>query len=101
TQLPHHFTPSPYPTLFRSGVGGAVAFVAAAPFEQHVGNRFRVAAHQPEQHHRDFVAAFFGEAPNHAEVDEGDAVAGEVEDVALRSEEHTSELQSRENIVCR
>src|SRR5690606_41204268 len=36
-------------------------------------------------------------------VEAGDGAAGAVEDAAVgvRSEEHTSELQSRENLVCR
>src|SRR5690606_39545517 len=40
-----------------------------------------------------------GVAVGHATVTEGDAVHTGV--TAIRSEEHTSELQSRENLVCR
>src|SRR5690606_37038665 len=51
---------------------------------------------------RDTKFAYFEEAGDLPEVLEtADALAKAALDLRLRSEEHTSELQSRENLVCR
>src|SRR3712207_8466106 len=76
---PPRSTLFPYTTLFRSDVGHG----AEATGGDH-GNRDRP-----------------GETERHRNVETGeDAVAGDV-GVDDRSEEHTSELQSRQYLVCR
>src|SRR2546430_5224704 len=86
---PPRSTLFPYTTLFRSGVRGAVdADEAAAPadeVEQRPPNLLaeRQAARREEED---------GPTP-------GQRLDGEARE--LRSEEHTSELQSQSNLVCR
>src|SRR5436309_12420283 len=80
-RLPPRSTLFPYTTLFRS-VGAARAAGSAA----RLGAR-RPAARRHEQRKRDENGGCDGAVPGSA----GDH----------RSEEHTSELQSRENLVCR
>src|SRR5207302_10527856 len=77
----------PYTTLFRSAEINAV------------GLRHRDHAVQ----HRRRRAAGAGLLAGQAEIADLDGVrrVGEVVDLRFRSEEHTSELQSRENLVCR
>src|SRR5688572_31000156 len=80
---PPRSTLFPYTTLFRSdraaGVDNRLAAHAVAGVEQHA---------QADRH------AFIGEL--------GDGLRDVVfEDLEVRSEEHTSELQSQSNIVCR
>src|SRR3712207_7820765 len=77
---PPRSTLFPYTTLFRSDPGDADEFVAA------VDAQLLFAAHQ----HR-AVGIDLGD---------GDADLAE-QPVGLRSEEHTSELQSRQYLVCR
>src|SRR2546427_2367634 len=72
---PPRSTLFPYTTLFRSGLGSASL---PAP-------RGRPA----DAHAVDFLIDTIAAAP------------GEVTLVAIRSEEHTSELQSQSNLVCR
>src|SRR5690606_41845169 len=72
---PPRSTLFPYTTLFRSRLAAMASGVAEAKL-----------AEQRRQRRRLVLAD--------GELDEADAVA-------LRSEEHTSELQSRENLVCR
>src|SRR5690606_41547060 len=84
----------PYTTLFRS------------PY-------CNIGQHMPLDRAEQLIARFldpfrFGQAPAHVETREPEAAdvrrafPADMEHVArLRSEEHTSELQSRENLVCR
>ena len=58
------------------------ATAVAGPVEQHIGHRLRVALHQAQQQGQQFPAALDREAAHHAEVDEGDAVVRQIEDVA-------------------
>src|SRR5438093_1576625 len=72
---PPRSTLFPYTTLFRSAGRGERVLDAVLLFlELHLGGR--------------------------ADLDDGDA-AGELRETLLRSEEHTSELQSLTNLVCR
>ncbi len=54
----------------------------AAPFQQHVGHRRHLLRRQAMQQTRDLAAAIHAQPPDHAEVDQGDAV--------LRQEEHVA-----------
>ncbi len=56
--------------------------VVAGPVEQHVGDVLRLALDEAEQQLQQLVAAPCREPPHHAEVDEGEAVARQVEHVA-------------------
>src|SRR5690606_41490080 len=91
--------PLPSTTLFRSGrraasraVGGAAALAAPGPLASPralpamQGRRAPPGGPGPAPHE----AAWAARAPSRGGVD-----------VVARSEEHTSELQSRENLVCR
>src|SRR3712207_7098543 len=83
---PPRSTLFPYTTLFRSGQR-LQHQRAAHPLRHQVESQQRVAQvveHAQEQHHVELVRE-----------------PGEVVDVHLRSEEHTSELQSRQYLVCR
>src|SRR3712207_8823148 len=77
---PPRSTLFPYTTLFRSeGVAVGVArLVASLPLQPRRHGRRRAALGPPRE-----------------------MVVGRVEDVVERSEEHTSELQSRQYLVCR
>src|SRR5690606_42148294 len=82
----------PYTPLFRSGVpegdvGHPVAVVVARDREGVADAAVALVADRPD-------VGQFVQRPGHAAAD---GVARGV----LRSEEHTSELQSRENLVCR
>src|SRR3712207_8489362 len=83
---PPRSTLFPYTTLFRSAVGQPVPAPerASHPRKQEPTEEQLLTEHGVEDHHRD---------------DDGEPgpVAGE----ELRSEEHTSELQSRQYLVCR
>src|SRR5690606_41668225 len=90
--LPPISTLFPYTTLFRSEDqrrvqqrAGAVLAAQRAPHGEPAGQGLR----GPER-------------PQHADEPEGGVGFGhQCRGVAPRSEEHTSELQSRENLVCR
>src|SRR5690606_41901665 len=85
----------PYTTLFRSYVEPIVGCgLAAAPFLQEVTDG-RAAAGARRAHDEDVIAFAL---QSHAEFERlgGPGLAND-----RRSEEHTSELQSRENLVCR
>src|SRR5207302_11509020 len=98
---PPHTTLFPYTTLFRSGVlisvlGAPVAIaIDAVSFLASVAGVTLVRAKEPEprpqvhQHH-----------PITEIVEGWRALIGHPVLRAFRSEEHTSELQSRENLVC-
>src|SRR3712207_7482170 len=83
---PPRSTLFPYTTLFRSAARDAGP-LAAPDHERGVGRDAEEGA---------VVAA--GVEAAHVEVP---VVVGEDEQVGLRSEEHTSELQSRQYLVCR
>src|SRR2546430_6049337 len=80
---PPRSTLFPYTTLFRSPVHALAALVALLRLDRQGGDG---AGFQPPE--RDRLAGLLAEA------------VGAVVD-ALRSEEHTSELQSQSNLVCR
>src|SRR5690606_41455898 len=80
---PPNSTLFPYTTLFRSPRAARVL----------------VEAHGPERHHLDLrVGVEFGQLLQPAPLDPGHFHRALKR---VRSEEHTSELQSRENLVCR
>ncbi|EWS62557.1 hypothetical protein Y695_04215 [Hydrogenophaga sp. T4] len=58
------------------------AVLVAGPVEQHIGHGLGVAFDQAQQQVQEFFASAHREAPDHAEVDEGDAVVFKVDDVA-------------------
>ncbi len=62
--------------------GLAVGLGAAAPVQQHLGHFLRIVADEAVQQHGHLITAFPGDAPDHAEIDEGDAVIRQVEDVS-------------------
>src|SRR5690606_39287665 len=80
-RLPPRLPPFPYTTLFRSA-----RIPRAPPSPAGLDARLADRHRHPSAAARPAVVA---------------AVAGPVELAARRSEEHTSELQSRENLVCR
>ena len=59
----------------------AAVFVAG-PVQQHIDHGFGVALDQAEQQVEQFVAAALREAPDHAEVNKGDAVVSQIKHVA-------------------
>src|SRR5690606_40170574 len=86
----------PYTTLFRSRRRIAQNIAAPAGKEIEIAVALRV----PNEgafatHQTDGVAGVVG---NHVLVEQFDRLLG---GAMVRSEEHTSELQSRENLVCR
>src|SRR5690606_39369141 len=83
----------PYTTLFRSRIG-FVAVEVARTVSTHSG----VATYQKSAHF-DFASARQG--VYRGTYDQWAIVKGEENMFRVRSEEHTSELQSRENLVCR
>src|SRR5207302_8608507 len=90
-QLPPTSPLFPYTTLFRSPDD-----FRAQPFCQRVDAFFRAGFESHDQFVRNRFARRFGPGlPRDL-----DQLGGFVDRVA-RSEEHTSELQSRENLVCR
>src|SRR5690606_41414998 len=86
----------PYTTLFRSRERDARTPQAPA---QRLGRR-SVHASRPVEHQAVEVACRRGRDVALAHV-LGHALRLPLERIAVRSEEHTSELQSRENLVCR
>src|SRR2546422_4257688 len=85
---PPRSTLFPYTTLFRSQAGDAVDLEHAP-----VGRVVEVA--RPDQRHRGEVSAEV------LAVHPADRLAVSLVEVGVRSEEHTSELQSRLHLVCR
>src|SRR5690606_42154701 len=97
-QLPHLATPFPYTTLFRSPTSGNMS-------TQQIHRRI-------ELRHalmRSIIAVGMVNGRQHPVFGAdrfyiGAGIGGEPHDMqglVIRSEEHTSELQSRENLVCR
>src|SRR5690606_40377227 len=82
---PPRCTLFPYTTLFRSYIGGALMLVATVGmmFTQYIRNQLN---HKQKLHghRRDYIRYL-----------------AQLRSRVRRSEEHTSELQSRENLVCR
>src|SRR5690606_40603200 len=94
-RLPTQSTPFPYTTLFRSRRRqdhDAASFVgpAARPPRRHSLRRRGHHSHARPPHRRDGHRPLAGGPQRVSHVDGGG-----------RSEEHTSELQSREKLVCR
>src|SRR2546427_3767786 len=84
---PPRSTLFPYTTLFRSGPEHALACFLG------IGHG--------EEAHQDVGQAQRAEHQRHAEADGRDRVLDEAARAHDRSEEHTSELQSQSNLVCR
>src|SRR3712207_8290260 len=84
---PPRSTLFPYTTLFRSGVIGTQATVTSGAYE----DAFAAAAH---------VQVTSAACPSFVDFVERGVTSGR-QLVGLRSEEHTSELQSRQYLVCR
>src|SRR3712207_9364560 len=97
---PPRSTPFPYTTLFRSlghrraGEVGEQGYVGVAP-----RTGLRVDRAERPQHRAVRRRDRHAEVRDDAELLDGGAVANER--VQPRSEEHTSELQSRQYLVCR
>src|SRR2546430_5883112 len=90
---PPRSTLFPYPTLFRSP---RPAFLDVVGLVERVDDRVdagRGAPDGPEHAEREQPAVFLVRDLQHLVVDDRDDLA--------RSEEHTSELQSQSNLVCR
>src|SRR3712207_8586005 len=83
---PPRSTLFPYTTLFRS----------LHPLRQEVGDRRGAAAHGV-----DAQAQRLQPFQDHPGIEGGDGGAGVADEGLQRSEEHTSELQSRQYLVCR
>src|SRR5690606_39815483 len=89
---PPRSTLFPYTTLFRSGVGEGVR-------DRHPQQRL---AERPVARQRPLVAQHGGAVGRlDGAVLLDQAQPGQADAAPRRSEEHTSELQSRENLVCR
>src|SRR3712207_8573666 len=92
-RLPPRSTLVPYTTLFRSQELVEVVLVAVlAPHPQHV---------RPVVRNRALALALLAPALHGAPVVVGAPGDAEGEPLLERSEEHTSELQSRQYLVCR
>src|SRR5690606_40048223 len=89
TRRPPRSTLFPYTTLFRSGRGRRRG-------EDHLHPRGQRLVLVPDVHPLEPAQPAHVEAPGHRFGDEEVQLA-----LTDRSEEHTSELQSRENLVCR
>src|SRR5690349_23925533 len=86
---PPRSTLFPYTTLFRSALGLKLVLVQFADMGRHAGPQcFRAAA-----------VEYFQHAVDHQEAIGAAAVV--MQAAVTRSEEHTSELQSRRDLVCR
>src|SRR5690606_39717825 len=91
----------PYPTLFRSMQAGAGGPVTASTLKRTLLRK------DPTFSEADYGFRAFGELLRHlaernvVELSPGPAAGDPEVSLPERSEEHTSELQSRENIVCR
>src|SRR5690606_40014254 len=96
TPRPPISTLFPYTTLFRSGDARSAArhqevlVQSRCRFDRTIDRWSEARGDRTEGHRR----------VEHVVV-EGEVAAGNASDATLRSEEHTSELQSRENLVCR
>src|SRR5690606_41560502 len=97
---PPRSTLFPYTTLFRSHADaalGAVAHLVDVLLETAQRLEFALEDHGVVAQHADRLAALDHAFDHHAAGDRAELGAAE----HVRSEEHTSELQSRENLVCR
>src|SRR3712207_7537315 len=87
---PPRSTLFPYTTLFRSDL------LPLGPLAQAL---VRVAEHRQEGH--GFARDELGDEAVRVEVGAAGVELGDPHEVGVRSEEHTSELQSRQYLVCR
>src|SRR3712207_9362963 len=97
---PPRSTLFPYTTLFRSSRSSMIAPGVRCK----EGNLFDVALAHPigkSEHRRPFLQKVRTRAGRPRLVVDNRRPPGEGRDVAARSEEHTSELQSRQYLVCR
>src|SRR5207247_9660281 len=91
-------TRSPYTTLFRSKFDHFGAYIkpeALGNYEQYLGNEYATAKGLPPR------LEITGHLHNRAALNDPKIKEYEVALDPLRSEEHTSELQSRVDLVCR
>src|SRR3712207_9545527 len=97
---PPRSTLFPYTTLFRSHHEGvAAAYRLLEPHEQlAVGE---LVGGGRRRRHTEVAGDLGGELGKGPSGEEHQALAGRLPDRAHRSEEHTSELQSRQYLVCR
>src|SRR3712207_7779901 len=96
---PPRFTPFPYTTLFRSGVHDLAPLPGLAAVERDVE---RDAGALVRRAVDDRLAGLLVLGQDRAHrADAAAAVAGRDREAVRRSEEHTSELQSRQYLVCR
>src|SRR5207302_11254214 len=100
-QRPQYLRPFPYTTLFRSGPRGAsvarrklMALRRKTAYEEWA-TRYRAGKRAPKE-----AAATISGMPVEPLYTPEDLAGWRYEE-KLRSEEHTSELQSREKLVCR
>src|SRR5690606_39394225 len=91
-------TPFPYTTLFRSAFG---ADTGRPRFSRDGRTLLYVEASEDRRPHLRARALDTGEDRALAEIAAVGTLAPLPDGRVLRSEEHTSELQSRENLVCR
>src|SRR3712207_7163664 len=91
---PPRSTLFPYTTLFRSDPPGA-------PHRDLVVGRLASRGDDLELGHQAVILVVEHVAVNHVLAGEVAEVAGDEDRLAGRSEEHTSELQSRQYLVCR
>src|SRR5690606_41622848 len=91
---------SPYTTLFRSSAltGQRVTRILPRILEVQETRTKRIPTHEVNEVLRELVAR---SKPPHAQGRPVKFLYGTQAAIAPRSEEHTSELQSRENLVCR
>src|SRR3712207_8165524 len=92
---PPRSTLFPYTTLFRSATGGGLETSCGCAHRQ------GIAAGRPATADRQLLVVDHRPEPTHSGADQGDGVGICGVGLAARSEEHTSELQSRQYLVCR
>src|SRR5690606_41432279 len=98
TRRPPRSTLFPYTTLFRSAEGDLV--VVSVPFHAYRAVPAEPLAGKPVLDTNNYYPQRDGHV---AALDDGSTTSSELlqQHLGSRSEEHTSELQSRENLVCR
>src|SRR5690606_39285986 len=98
---PPRSTPFPYTTLFRSPWKGRPSLAQAGPLRDPLSGRGRTVADCGRGRGVAPAAAIVITGPQAPVRQAGSDLRARPSPVSGRSEEHTSELQSRENLVCR